>query len=283
MPGPWNFDEIGNVIATYSGGPSLAGVPAGGRPEGAEFERAVATAWITFVQQMKSVATIYAVGSRRQGQPSAIKIQSHAGPWAIYLNRSDELAALADETTEENVPPEWLRLKFDVSELLLAHLGPGPYPFAPRDQRDSRNYHGENYPALFAGRTTNFDFGGALAERGQLKEKLLFEYKYAKSTGGSGIDGNAHERLSFQILQYVEIALQYPACSLNVIAAQAFSEYKNKYHPSFNQQATRLNSVFQQVHFRYAACRSEYVALFTAFAQYLTDGSLPPVDYRDAR
>ena len=40
MP-PWNFTHLGDIIANYSGGPTLAGVPAGGRAEGGEFETAV--------------------------------------------------------------------------------------------------------------------------------------------------------------------------------------------------------------------------------------------------
>ena len=178
------------------------------------------------------------------------------------------------------MPPAWLERKFLVADLIEAQLGPGPYSFAPPSREDSARYHGNRYPALFARMTTNFDFSGALVTEGALREKLLFEYKYAKSSNREAVDGNAHERLSFQVLQYLEIALRYPSCSLNVIAAQAFSEYRNKYHPSFNQQAIRLNETFQQVHFRFAACRSEYIALFDCFARFLLDGSLPPVDYR---
>lgn len=42
----WTFQEIGDVISTYSGGPALVGTTAGTRPEGREFEQAVRTAWI---------------------------------------------------------------------------------------------------------------------------------------------------------------------------------------------------------------------------------------------
>jgi hypothetical protein len=187
---------------------------------------------------------------------------------------------MADEYVTEDVPPSWLDRRFYVADLLDAHLGSGPYAFAPPTDRDSARFHGASYPQLFARRTTNFDFSGALVADGALKEKLLFEYKYAKSSNGDTVDGNAHERLAFQVLQYVEIALRYPSCSLNVVAAQAFSEYRNKYHPAFNQQAQRLSETFQQVQFRFAACRSEYISLFNCFAQFLLDGSLPPTDYR---
>jgi hypothetical protein len=280
----WDFTHLGDVIAAYSGGPTLAGVPAGGRAEGGEFEAAVRDAWTTFAREVRrTVGTIWVVNPQRSGQRRAVKIESQSGPWAIYWDYSSDIAALAEGEVTEDVPPAWLERRFLVADLLEAQLGAGPYPFAPPTEQDSARFHGEAYPALFAGRTTNFDFSGALVDSGVLKEKLLFEYKYAKSSNNDSIDGNAHERLAFQILQYVEIALRYPSCSLNVIAAQAFSEYRNKYHPAFNQQAIRLNDTFRQVQFRFAACRSDYIALFDCFAYFLLDGSLPPVDYRRVR
>lgn len=280
MP-PWDFSYLGDLIATYSGGPTVAGVPAGARAEGGEFEAAVKRAWTTFASEVsRTVGTVLIVNPQRHGQRRAVKIESRRGPWAVYWDYSSDIAELADGEVTEDVPPAWLERKFLVADLLEAQLGPGPYRFAPLTERDSALYHGDAYPALFAGRTTNFDFSGALVAEGALKEKLLFEYKYAKSSNDDSIDGNAHERLGFQVLQYVEIALRYPSCSLNVIAAQAFSEYRNKYHPAFNQQALRLNETFQQVQLRFAACRSDYISLFDCFAYFLLDGSLPPVDYR---
>jgi hypothetical protein len=183
----------------------------------------------------------------------------------------------------EDIPSAWLLRKYLVSDLLAEHLGPGPYSFAPPTEKDSKRFHGDAYPSLFEGRSTNFDFSGALVVEGTLKEKLLFEYKYAKSSNGDSVDGNVHERLAFQALQYVEIALRYPSCSLNVIAGQAFAEYRNKYHPAFNQQAARINETFQQAQMRFAACRSDYIALFDCLAAFLLDGRLPPEDYRDIR
>lgn len=278
---PRDLTAIGDVIASYSGGPTLSGVPAGGRSEGEEFENAVAQAFTIFSQNIRDVALVQGVVPARRGQPRAIKFQARNGPWAMYLGRLPATLDV-DSTTEEEIPPDWVLDRYYVADLLESHLGPGPYPFAPRTEMDSAHYYGANYPNMFAGRTTNFDFAGALVVDGVLREKMLFEYKYAKSSNADSIDGNAHERLGFQVLQYLEIALRYPSCSLNVIAAQAFSEYRNKYHPAFNQQAARLGSTFQQVQWRYAANRTEYIALFECLARFLESGELPPVDYREA-
>ncbi len=276
----WNFDDIGDVISTYSGGPAVIGTAAGARPEGREFEQAVRKAWIVFTREIGNIATIHVVEPQRDGQRQCLKVQSKKGPWAIYWDHSADMAKFAESTITEDVPPGWLAKKFLCSDLLQEQLGSGPYSFAPATPQDSALYYGNNYPGLFAGMTTSFDFSGTLVVNGSLKEKMLFEYKYGKSSNNDRIDGNAHERLGFQILQYLEIAQRFPSCSLNVIAAQAFSEFRNKYHPGFNQQAARLNEMFQQVQFRFASCRSEYIALFDCFANFLFEGRLPPLDYR---
>jgi hypothetical protein len=268
------------MIAAYSGGPSLPGVPAGARPEGGLFEEAVLAAWGLFAEGVEPIAEIYEIEPSRPGQPQAIGIESKRGPWRLYLRHHEKLVPYARGQKTSDIHPAWLQKRFLVSELLEEHLGPGPYSFAPKDNNDSSRYFGDNYPALFARKTTDFDFSGALVENDILKEKLLFEYKYCKSTNGVGVDGNAHERLAFQVLQYVEIALRFPVCSMNVIAAQAFSEFKNKYHPAFNQQSIRLSETFSKLHFRFAACRSDYMALFQCLANFLSEGTLPPVDYR---
>jgi hypothetical protein len=54
-------------------------------------------------------------------------------------------------------------------------------------------------------------------------------------------------------------------------------------HALGKRLAIRLNDTFRQVQFRFAACRSDYVALLDCFAYFLLDGSLSPVDYRRVR
>ncbi len=133
---------------------------------------------------------------------------------------------------------------------------------------------------MYAGRTTNFDWSVALSDRGVLVEKMLFEYKSAKSSLGDSIDGNAHERLAFQTLQYLEIASRLPACSLNIVMSSAFAKHRNKYHPSFNQQSIRLGDAFRWFSMRIFSCHSEYAALFAMLSAFLINGVRPSTDYR---
>lgn len=283
MPNDWDFSALGDVIAGYAGGPAIPKTAAGVRQEGHQFEAAVKQGWIIFAQEITQIGTIHVVLPQRDGQHRCLKVQSRRGPWAIFFDYSADMAVFAESEISEDVPPNWLAKKFSVSDLLRDQLGAGPYSFAPPTPADSPLYYGENYPKMFAGMTTSFDFSGTLVANGALREKMLFEVKYGKSSNDDRIDGNAHERLGFQILQYLEIAQRFPSCSLNVIASQSFSEHRIKYHPGFNQQAARLNEMFQQVQFRFAACRSDYIALFDCFARFLADGVLPPLDYRSVR
>lgn len=275
----WDLSALGDVISDYAGGPAIPATAAGTRQEGREFEAAVRAGWIIFAGEMTKIATIHVVEPQREGQRRGIKMASRRDDRAIFFDYSSDMAEFAEGDVHEDVPPDWLAKTFLVSDL----VGPGPYSFAPPTPADSPKYWGDNYPAMFAGMTTSFDFSGALVASGALKEKLLYEVKYAKSTDGNRLDGNAHERLGYQVLQYLELAQRFGSCSLNVIAGGAFSLYRNKYHPGFNAMANRLNEMFQQVQLRFAACRSDYIALFDVLARFLDSGALPPLDYRSVR
>ena len=129
----------------------------------------------------------------------------------------------------------------------------------------------DQYPEMYTGLTTRFDDTIVLVEGGVLKEKILLEYKTAKSSKGRQIDGNAHERLTFQVMQYLEIATQYTACSMVVIGNGAFVKYRNKYHVNFHVQADRLKN-FQWFNLEHMSGAGEYVKFVTGIATWLTKG-----------
>lgn len=133
---------------------------------------------------------------------------------------------------------------------------------------------------MYEKKTTKFDFTIVCESKGVLQEKLLFEYKSAKSSKGISVDGNAHERLSFQTLQYLEVASMIPNTSFNILASSAFSKYENKYHVSFNQQGVRLGDAFRHFVMRVAACESEYGLFFGMLVRFLLSGEALPRDYR---
>ena len=132
-------------------------------------------------------------------------------------------------------------------------------------------FAGEEYPAMFAGMGTRFDDTVVLADGGVLVEKILLEYKTGKSSKGVRLDANVHERLSFQVMQYLEVATRYPSCSLLVIANGAFARYRNKYHVNFRVQADRLRR-FRWFDMAHACTAAEVVAVADGLLRWLSTG-----------
>lgn len=163
----------------------------------------------------------------------------------------------------------WLELTFEVEDLVRAF--PGETEAIRRYAPTTGPYAIERYPTLYSGLTTRFDDTVLLVDDGVLREKILIEYKTAKSSKGRQIDGNAHERLSFQILQYLEIATKYTACSLTVLANGAFIRYRNKYHVNFHVQADRLAN-FKWFTMDHACSSKEYLAFLDGLMAWLFDG-----------
>ena len=163
-------------------------------------------------------------------------------------------------------PDGWLDLSFPVRDLV------GCYPGIPvavsKYAPQTGPYSGDRYVEQFARRKTQFDGTIVLEQDGVLYEKILLEYKTAKSSKKVSLDGNAHERLSFQVLQYLEIATRFPACSLRVIANGAFALYRNKYHVSFRIQADRLKA-FRWFDMQHLCTIEEYARLTDRLTTWL--------------
>lgn len=157
-------------------------------------------------------------------------------------------------------------MAFSVSDLIAAF--PTEAEAVSRYAPDTGPFAGSNYPGIYSGLATKFDDTVILEQGGILREKLLLEYKTAKSSGQRQIDGNAHERLSFQVMRYLEVATRYTRCSLVVMANGAFVRYRNKYHVSFHVQADRLAN-FSWFSMEHACTVSEYTRLLSGLLSWL--------------
>jgi hypothetical protein len=167
---------------------------------------------------------------------------------------------------------EWFDAVYDTTSLVNAYPGTDVVTnrLAPAAE-DAPRYAGTSYPRIYAGLRTSFDDTIVLEEDGVLVEKVLLEYKTGKSTRGEHIDGNAHERLSFQVFQYLEAAVRYPRCSFTVICNSAFVRYHNKYHVNFHIQAARL-ACFSWFSMRYLTTREQYRAFCEQLERFVIDG-----------
>jgi hypothetical protein len=177
-------------------------------------------------------------------------------------------SSVADEAIEGN-RRTWLERKFRVSELVKRF--PGEAEAIRRYAPTEGEYAGTSYPLLYSDKTTQFDGTVVLEQDGMLHEKLLLEYKSGKSSKGRHVDGNAHERLSFQMMQYLEVAPRYTRCSLIVMANGAFIHYRNKYHVSFSMQSDRLKN-FAWFDMHYLCACEQYLRLANGLVQWLLTG-----------
>ena len=242
---------------------SVANTGTGARREGEDFEKLIAQVWNRFHATAESGGALAEIvpgaGSRRYAK------LSYAGRTAFVPT-----TALVARHATPRESHRWLEVVFGVSDLVQAY--PGEPDAIARYAPESGPFGAGAYPSIYSGLTTKFDDTVVLIDGGVLREKILLEYKTAKSTKGRQIDGNAHERLSFQVMQYLEVATRYTKCSLVVIANGAFIRYRNKYHVNFHVQADRLRN-FSWFSMEHACAATEYIRFLEGLLSWLFEGT----------
>lgn len=236
---------------------SRANTGAGGRQEGAGFEKLVRRWWDAVSEdlvQSGALPTVFDQSGKRW-----VRL-SHPSGRAIILP-----APTAPAPAASGHEVRWLETHYKTESLVEAFGQPDLVAgYAP----EIGPFSGSNYSQIYRGLETQFDDTIVLEDNGILREKILLEYKSAKSTAGTQIDGNAHERLSFQMMQYLEIATRYTKCSFIVLANGAFVRYRNKYHVNFHMQADRLRN-FAWFNMDHACTPAEFARLHTRLRNWL--------------
>jgi len=252
--------ELLAEIEQFEAAESVAATGTGTRREGAQFEALIARLWAA-VEEHAIVAG--ATTSAMTGPNGRRYVRLSVGNRSLSVPAPSVGARAAEHGL-------WLEVVFRVSELVAAY--PSEAEAVRRYAPPDGLFAGERYPEMYDGLTTRFDDTIVLEEDGVLREKVLLEYKTAKSSRGRQIDGNAHERLSFQVMQYLEIATRYTRCSMVVIANGAFARYRNKYHVSFHQQADRLAN-FRWFRMEHASSVGEYTRFIEGLLAWLFEGA----------
>jgi hypothetical protein len=257
-------------MESFEASKSAANTGTGARREGGDFETLAQQFWNEFSNLCQ------ASGATCQRQP---------GTWfqknfVWYRHYFDELSIAGRrlvvpfedvKSRPEDVQlPRWLETEYRV-EGLVGHF-PGQESAIRRYAPPTGPYSAERYPGMYTGLTTGFDGTVLMVQDGVLVEKLLLEYKTGKASKGNKIDGNAHERLSFQIMQYLEVATRYTKCSLMVMANGAFIRYRNKYHVNFHVQADRLRN-FAWFSMEHACTATEYTRFLSGLLSWLFEGT----------
>lgn len=225
-----SLKDILRSLEDFEASESVAETGTGARREGEDFEALVAEMWTEFAHVCKSQK--HEVVAIRDGYGTMFyKISNKR---KIMLVPAGETPVAADSPFDKS----WTRLNFKVEELVENF--PGVNEAQERYAPKTGPFSGDNYGKIYTGSSTKFDGTLVLVNKGVIERKVLLEYKTAKSSKGTRIDGNAHERLTFQVMQYLEIATLYPRCSMTVLSNGALVRYKNKYHTNFHVQADRL-------------------------------------------
>ena len=263
MSNAWQrVQDLAERMETFEAEASRANTGTGSRREGAGFERLLGELWegvrLAAVEDGATCTFVRGAGKRR---------------WAKLTNETRSLYLPNNPETPlsnpDHQPSRWLEVDFDVTELVAAF--PGLAEAVLRYAPQGGPFTGDNYPRMFEGLSTRFDDTAVLEDGGVLIEKILFEYKTGKSSKGVRLDANVHERLSFQVMQYLEVATRYPACSLVVFANGAYSRYRNKYHVNFRVQADRLRC-FKWFDMQDASTAAEYLAVVRGLTSWLKTG-----------
>ncbi|MFQ3581214.1 hypothetical protein J8C06_14705 [Chloracidobacterium validum] len=264
--------EIASIceqMESFEAPKSLANTGTGSRLEGSEFESLVQQMWNAFSE------LCCANGAKREERLGARfrkKLVWHrrifheltVGERQLIVPYKDELDERARMTGEPD--QSWLETEYTVHSLVENFPGKDK---VIRDYAPSKGRFAEKaYPSMYDGMSTGFDDTVLLVKAGALHEKILLEYKTAKSSNRRQVDGNAHERLSFQIMQYLEVATRYTQCSLMILANGAFVRYKNKYHVNFHIQAERLKK-FPWFTMEYACTQPEYQKFLSGLLLWL--------------
>lgn len=296
--------EAAREIASYVGEASRPGQPAGTSERGREFESVVTR---SFCRAIKAIAR----DDQFLAGAGEIKIKDNLGrikkELCVKLSRRDEskilIFLLPDRKTiieelselSEDFPKChllgklgkqddigcWLKRKFRVENWTDCRLKElEKIGWIPTQDDSGRLVDtGRRYSDLYKNLTTSFDatiiYLTTQGSKYILEKKILIECKSAKASKEEKIDGNAHERLSFQNLEYLEIAKHYAIqnirCDLVLLTNDAFIRYKNKYHSGFGVHALRLKEAFCWYDLRIVSTTDQYLKLFVSWRDWLDD------------
>lgn len=263
---PAALDDIFKAMEEFEASESRANTGTGTRREGEHFETLVLSMWDATIDYLREQGAVAETVSTTQGE----WVRLSRGARAAYVPTAT--TRLLPQTTEGE---RWLGLNYKVSDLVAAY--PGPHEANDRYSPKTGPFAGSAYPAMFSGLTTRFDGTVVLEKDRVLHEKILLEYKTSKSSTGRQIDGNAHERLTFQVMQYLEVATRYPRCSLYVLTNGAYIRYRNKYHVNFKVQADRL-AAFSWFSMNFLSHKPEYSMLVSRLIDWIAPKGTQSID-----
>ena len=258
--------KIAREIEEFEASRSVAHTGTGERREGKEFEHLIGTFWQALRKTAVDMgACVSVVKPDSDSETRFAKLNKGTRSLLLPMGHATDHSGNIMESHRHR----WLETSYPVAELVATY--PTEAEAVARYAPHEGPYARQKYPGIYADLKTTFDGTMLLVENGVLYEKILLEYKTAKSSQKKRIDGNAHERLTFQIMQYLEVATRYTQCSLVVVSNGAFVRYKNKYHVNFHVQADRLRN-FTWFSMEQISTSPEYLRFADGLLGWLLEG-----------
>ncbi len=285
-----HLQEIARQIASFEDEESQQNRPAGSASGGSRFEKEVSSGVALLIALLceNNIAKPMRVQKELPGpfprrlenaDNDVVAVESLSTGRYIVFNLGhfdlDQKGCLYKGT--RTVPDAWLKKAFPVEEWYdlyitdVERMGAVPNEHEELPFGDSKRipFAGSAYKQIYRGLKTKFDGVILFIEGDQLLGKSLVEIKSAKSSGGRRIDGNAHERFSYQNLDYVEIGAIYPRTELLLLTNDAYVRYRNKYHTGFAVHALRLGQAFPWYRFSMVSSAGQYLRLFEGWIDWL--------------
>jgi len=221
-----HLKRIASRIASFEDQESQHNRPAGSASGGSRFEKEVSQGVADLITLLckKKFARLLRVQKESLGpfprrlKPAGIDvvaIESLSTKRCIVLDLSHitvNLESCSYQATT-TIPDIWLKKAFPVEEWYDLHIKDvDKMGVIPKEHEEARFGDPKRIPfaetkaykQIYRGLKTKFDGVILFIERDQLLNKNLVEIKSAKSSDKHRIDGNAHERFSYQNLDYVE-------------------------------------------------------------------------------
>ncbi len=286
--------EIAKRIASFEAEESQKNRPAGSASGGSRFEKEVSQGVADLIALLckKNFARLMQVQREFLGPfprrlklagDNVVAVENPSTKRCIVFDLSHltpDLESCSYQGTK-TIQDIWLKKAFPVKEWYDLHIEdvekmgviPKKHEEAPFGDPERIPYTETEYKRIYQDLKTNFDGVILFIEGDELLSKNLVEIKSAKSskrkTKSPKIDGNAHERFSYQNLDYVEISAIYPKTELLLLTNDAYVRYRNKYHTGFAVHALRLSQAFWWYKFSMVSSAGQYFRLFEGWIDWL--------------
>jgi len=293
-----SFEELAERIAQFEAGPTQPGRTTGEAKEGTQFEGHVlenickafcfmakisnSNALLRKVKVNGTKNGLFAIHNSVTGRAVACycRVKSIADSCRDFIGLNSNLyIALEDSDYKSLVIKGIVSLRVSSNILYdgkiedLYSKGHVPENMGRDDYK--RLYHGTNMKfdgiLMFVEGIDSSDHIGV----DKIRSIAILEIKSAKSSNGRSIDGNAHERFSFQMLQYL-ILSEYvnknphlPNVSLLLMTNSSFLRYNNKYHAAFGIHSLLLSTCSSHFRFRMISDEGQYASFFTLMHKWI--------------